>query len=82
MTDIRYSGREGQVTCTPHAELNPGSTCVATIGDLVTFSGQWGSETVLVDCGEKFTTLTFQEVKALERALNLMAHVITRTGHF
>lgn len=82
MTDIRYSGREGQITATPHEDITPDSPCIVKIGNLVEFMGAWGSDTVLVDGGDWATTLTWQEIKALERSLNLLAHVITRTGDY
>jgi hypothetical protein len=84
MYDIRMTGREGQITCTTLPELNPGTPCVATIdgsAGKVTFRAEWGSgvATVTTRSGTlTVATLTWEEVKALEEALGLLAHVATR----
>jgi len=85
MTDIRYSGRAGKITCTPHEDINPIQPCIVGIEGVpfpITFTGAWGSDVVEVIAGAQLITLTWQEVKALERALSLLAHVITRTGNY
>ena len=88
MTDIDPAERHGKVTASHYGDISPTQPCVATIeGDAgtITFTGAWGSEAVEVTTRSgtlRVATLTWQEVKALERAMNLLAHVITRSGNF
>jgi hypothetical protein len=88
MTDIRFSQRVNHITCSELSEIDPEHPCIVAIeGDAgkVTFTGEWGSGVVEVTTrADTLTvaTLTWQEIKALEQALNLLAHVVTRTGDY
>ena len=81
--NIRHEGREGSITCSTLSEIDPTHPCVIEIGNLVKLIGPWGTDHVEVIVGSGATlTLTWQEIKALESALNLIAHVVTRTGDY
>jgi len=80
---------QNHITCSELSEIDPAHPCVVAIDnmtDRVAFVGEWGTDKVqvhlLADGATGEMTLTWQEVKELEQALNLLAHVVTRTGEY
>jgi len=71
------------ITCSELSEIDPAHPCVVTIEGALIATGEWGTDVVKITTMPNDTlTLTWQEVKALEQALNLLAHVVTRTGEY